>query len=117
MSAAPIPKPGPFAEEEIAILNRGVGPAPATQRAWLAGFLAGLDAGNANAQPVAPPRAAEPLTVLFASESGNAERLAGDVAKAARKKGFRPTVLDMAELDLAALPSRRRAGSTARSRH
>src|SRR5919205_1953414 len=108
MSAAPIPKTAPFAEDEIAILNRVVGPATVTQRAWLAGFLAGLDAGNANAQPVAPPRAAEPLTVLFASESGNAERLAGDVAKAARKKGFRPTIIDMADLELAALPSARR---------
>src|SRR5919199_2705745 len=108
MSAAPIPKPGPFAEEEIAILNRGVGPAPATQRAWLAGFLAGLDAGNANAQPVAPPRAAEPLTVLFASESGNAERLAQDVAKLARKAGFKPKVVDFADLELVDLPKQSR---------
>ena len=107
MSAAPIPKTAPFAEDEIAILNRVVGPATATQRAWLAGFLAGLDAGNAN-MPTAPPRAPEPLSVLFASESGNAERLAGDVAKAARKKGFKPTVIDMADLDLAILPRARR---------
>src|SRR5919199_2726891 len=108
MSAAPIPKTAPFAEDEIATLNRIVGPATVTQRAWLAGFLAGLDAGNANAAPAAPPRVPEPLTVLFASESGNAERLAGDVAKAARKKGFKPQVVDLADLDLAALPSARR---------
>src|SRR5919202_605626 len=107
MSAAPIPKTAPFAEDEIAILTRVVGPASATQRAWLAGFLAGLDAGNAN-MPAPPPRAPEPLSVLFASESGNAERLAGDVAKAARKKGFKPTVIDLADLDLAALPRARR---------
>src|SRR5438046_1184491 len=43
MKISPIPKTAPFAEDEIDILNRVVGPASATQRAWLAGFLAGLD--------------------------------------------------------------------------
>ncbi len=41
-------------------------------------------------RPDAPARAAEPLTILFASESGNAERLAQDIAKLARKNGFKP---------------------------
>ena len=38
---SPIPKTAPFAEEEIDLLNRVVGPATPMQRAWLAGFLAG----------------------------------------------------------------------------
>ena len=46
MSPAPIPKTAPFAEEEIELLNRVVGTATATQRAWLAGFLAGLEAST-----------------------------------------------------------------------
>jgi len=44
MSATPIPKTAPFLDEEIELLNRVVGPASATQRAWLAGFLAGVEA-------------------------------------------------------------------------
>ena len=40
---ATIPKTAPFAEEEIDLLNRVVGPANALQRAWLAGFLAGVE--------------------------------------------------------------------------
>jgi sulfite reductase (NADPH) flavoprotein alpha-component len=105
-----IPRSAPFAEDEITALNRVVGPATAVQRAWLAGFLAGLDAANAPAQPqpAAPPRVQEPLTILFASESGNSERLAADAAKAARKSGFRPTLLDMADLDPAQLASVKR---------
>ena len=75
MPSSPIPKTAPFAEEEIEILNRVVGSASVTQRAWLAGFLSGLDAAAAASQPVSAPRAAEPLTILFASESGNCERL------------------------------------------
>jgi sulfite reductase (NADPH) flavoprotein alpha-component len=107
MSAAPIPKTAPFADDEIEVLNRVVGPATAVQRAWLAGFLAGLDAAsNESAGLVAPaaaPQKAEPLTVLYATESGNSEKLAGDVGKAARKLGFKPTLVDMADLEIASL--------------
>jgi len=108
---SPIPKTAPFAEEEIDLLNRVVGPASPNQRAWLAGFLAGLDAAAAGAvapQPAAPPRPAEPLTIVYASESGNSEKLAGDLAKAARKSGLKPTVFDMADLDLSTLSSAKR---------
>src|SRR5262249_54496147 len=108
---SPIPKTAPFAEEEIDLLNRVVGPANANQRAWLAGFLAGLDAAAAGAvapQPAAPARAAEPLTIVYASESGNSEKLAGDLAKAARKYGLKPAILDMADLDPSVLTSAKR---------
>jgi sulfite reductase (NADPH) flavoprotein alpha-component len=105
MEMSPIPKTAPFAEEEIDLLNRVVGTASPIQRAWLAGFLAGLDAsgGMPAVHPAAPARPAEPLTIVYASESGNSEKLAGDIAKAARKNGLKPTVIDMADLDLAAL--------------
>ena len=107
MSASPIPKTAPFADDEIEILNRVVGPATPIQRAWLAGFLAGLDAaagdGASAVAPAAAPQAAEPLTILYATESGNSEKLAGDVAKSARKLGFKPSLVDMADLELAAL--------------
>ena len=108
MSPAPIPKTAPFPEEQIELLNRVVGVASVTQRAWLAGFLAGLDAADAQPQPAAPPRPAEPLTILYATESGNSEKLAGDAAKAARKLGLKPTLVDMADLDLRSLASIRR---------
>src|SRR3954452_149681 len=105
MSASPIPKTAPFADDEIDVLNRVVGPATPVQRAWLAGFLAGLDAaaGEAVAQPAAPAQPAEPLTILYATESGNSEKLAGDVAKSARKMGLKPSLIDMAELEIASL--------------
>jgi len=102
---AAIPKTAPFSEEDVDLLNRVVGPASPVQRAWLAGFLAGVESvtGAPHAVPAAPPVAAEPLTIVFASESGNSEKLAADIAKAARKQGFKPTVIDMPELELASL--------------
>ena len=103
---SPIPKTAPFAEEEIDLLNRVVGTASPIQRAWLAGFLAGLDAQQGTValpQPAAPARPAEPITIVYASESGNCEKLAGDFAKAARKNGLKPAVIDMADLELSVL--------------
>jgi sulfite reductase (NADPH) flavoprotein alpha-component len=108
MSASPIPLTAPFADDEIEVLNRVVGAASPTQRAWLAGFLAGMDAANAAPQPAASAPPAEPLTILYATESGNSERLAADMAKAARKMGLKPSVIDMADLDMATLSSARR---------
>jgi sulfite reductase (NADPH) flavoprotein alpha-component len=110
MSAfAAIPKTAPFSEDEVDLLNRVVGPASPVQRAWLSGFLAGYEQGTAGPiQPAAPARPAEPLTIVFASESGNCEKLAGDVAKQARKLGFKPAVVDMADLDVATLAKAKR---------
>jgi len=106
---ASIPKTAPFSEEDVALLNRVVGPASAVQRAWLAGFLAGVESATGQQpQPAALARPAEPLTIVYASESGNSEKLAGDIAKSARKNGLKPTVIDMADLDLAALTSARK---------
>jgi len=108
MRAAAIPKTAPFGEEEIDLLNRVVGRASPTQRAWLAGFLAGVDASAAPSLPAGLTVAIEPLTIVFASESGNCEHLAGDIAKQARKKGLKPTIIDMADLEVADLAKAKR---------
>ncbi len=104
-----LPRTAPFGDQERAHLDAALGAATPIQRAWLTGFLAGLDAAAgqpaaAVAAPASPPKAAEPLTILFASESGNSEKLASDVSKLARKQGFKPKVVDFADLDLATLP-------------
>src|SRR6202790_4352531 len=112
MSFLTIPKAAPFTEEDIDALNRVVGTATPVQRAWLAGFLAGIEQAQPSDQPslqrAAPPQAVEPLTILYATESGNSEKLANDAAKAARKQGLKPTVIDMADLELATLAKAKR---------
>jgi sulfite reductase (NADPH) flavoprotein alpha-component len=107
---ATIPKTAPFTEEDVDLLNRVVGPASPIQRAWLAGFLAGVESvqlggESGAAQPAAPARPAEPITIVYASESGNCEKLANNFAKAARKNGLKPSLVDMADLDVSALAS------------
>src|SRR4029077_10640612 len=99
MSFLTIPKAAPFTEEDIDALNRVVGTATPVQRAWLAGFLAGLDQAHPTVpQPVGPPQAAEPLMILYATECGNSERLVNDAANLARKQGLKPSLVDMADL-------------------
>lgn len=107
MQTAPLlPNTAPFAEEQIAALNQVISVTTAEQRAWLSGYLAGLQAandpnaaGDAHAAvPAAPPAKRAPLTILFGTESGNAEALAAQARKVAAKLGFAPKVVDMADL-------------------
>ena len=106
-TTALLPRTAPFGDDEIASLDRVLSVATPLQRAWLSGFLAGVDAAAqpAPAQPQARP--AEPITIVFASESGNAERVAEDAAKLARKSGFRPKLVDFADLAAADLTEAR----------
>ena len=93
-----LPETAPFPADQITALNRIIADANAEQRTWLSGFLAGYQAANAP-QPAAaaPPARRLPLTILFATESGNAEALADAARKAASKLGFAARVLDMAD--------------------
>jgi sulfite reductase (NADPH) flavoprotein alpha-component len=100
MQTAPLlPSTAPFPEEQIAALNRVISVTTPEQRAWLSGYLAGLQAANdpQTVAPAAPPARRAPLTILFGTESGNAEALASQVRKAAAKLGFAPKVVDMAD--------------------
>lgn len=75
------------------------------QALWLSGFFAGLAypaSGNA-LPPTIPSTAKRKLTVLYGSESGNAEQLAGKIAKAAEKQGFKATISNMSDAKPAAL--------------
>lgn len=84
------------------------------QRAYLNGFLAGLfsrapaadlatmKSGGAPAAPLAP------ISILFGSQTGNAENLAKRAAKAAGQRGFAPTIHDLGQYPLTQLASETR---------
>ncbi len=99
MAALPLlPDTAPFAAEHILALNTVMAATTAEQRTWLSGFLAGFQAASAP-QPAAAaaPGRKIPLTILFGTESGNAEALASSARKEATRLGFAPRVLDMAD--------------------
>jgi sulfite reductase (NADPH) flavoprotein alpha-component len=78
------------------------------QRAYLNGFLAGLfsRAPQPNlAAPAPDSKPLTPLTILFGSQTGNAENLSKRIAKEAGKRGFAPTVQDLGKYAAAQLVS------------
>jgi sulfite reductase (NADPH) flavoprotein alpha-component len=95
-----LPRTAPFPQDQIDALNRVISGSSAEQRAWLSGYLAGVQAANdpQAAAPAAPPAKKAPLAILFATESGNSEALAQQARKAAGKLGFAAKVFDMADV-------------------
>jgi sulfite reductase (NADPH) flavoprotein alpha-component len=100
-----LPETAPFPAEHIEVLNAVMAHASAEQRHWLSGFLAGYHAALVSpaalpaAAPAAEPRKKIPLTVLYGTDSGNAEGVAADAKKAAAKSGFAARIVDMAETE------------------
>jgi sulfite reductase (NADPH) flavoprotein alpha-component len=95
-----LPHSAPFAPDQIAALDQVIGTASVVQRAWLSGFLAGLDAAEGKSEaalPATPPADRPKLLILYATESGNAEALAGKAKQDAAKRGFAVKILDMAD--------------------
>lgn len=88
----------PFSDDQLAPIRNLLTRASPEQRHWLGGYIAGFQAG-AEARtapgPAATPKAK--LTILYASESGNAEALAAAARKSAQRAGFAVKVLDMAD--------------------
>jgi sulfite reductase (NADPH) flavoprotein alpha-component len=76
-------------------------PFSAEQRAYLNGFLAGLFSRaplpSGAPVPSPSPKQAVPLTILFGSQTGNAENLAKRIAKEAAKQGYAPAVTEMGQ--------------------
>src|SRR5438876_3227602 len=72
------------------------------QRAYLNGFFAGWFSFAATPAPGAPANRvallpSPPLTILFGSQTGNAEGLAKRLAKEAGGHGFAPKVVELAQ--------------------
>jgi len=94
-----LPSTAPFAPEQIAALDQVIGAASVAQRAWLSGFLAGLDAAELRqAAPAAAATGEKPkLLIVYATESGNSEALAAKAKADAQKRGFAAKVLDLGD--------------------
>ncbi|MCH7225759.1 sulfite reductase flavoprotein subunit alpha [Haloferula sp. A504] len=77
-------------------------PFTAEQRLWLEDFLSKALAGAAI--PSAPGGPAVPATILWGSQTGNAEGLARKLVKRLKKGNFEPESFDMADYDRDRLP-------------
>lgn len=79
-------------------------PLTGEQKAWIAGYLAGL-----KARPdVTAPAGGEELLVLYGTQSGNAEWVAVQVQRLAAPRGLVCRVADMDEVDIADIAAARK---------
>lgn len=96
------PTNSPLTAEQAEGANRLVDSLTPEQMNWLSGYLAGLHAaspeGQTAASPGAPAAAAAPtLTILYGSETGNAESVAEQAGEQAAARGIPARVVDMAD--------------------
>lgn len=94
-----LPDSSPFSPDQRKALDSLLAGFDALQRGWLSGFLAAGAAVPAAAAPVSAGK----LTVLYGTESGNAESLADRAVKDAKKKGFKAVMKNMADISPADL--------------
>jgi len=100
-----LPEHAPFNADQRRLLDSLLSSLDPIQRGWLSGFLA---AGTVSAAPAAAPAASAKLTVLYGTESGNAEGLADRTVKEAKKRGFQAVMKNMSDIspaDIAKIPN------------
>lgn len=94
-----IPASAPFPKEQLSTLNQVIPKLDRDQIIWLEGFLSGIrHQAHAGSQIPVESKQLE-LTILFGSESGNAEGLADNMAQATKSAGWRSRVLSMGDID------------------
>lgn len=91
----------PFNQEQAELLNRLLPTLTESQKIWLSGYLAaarsesGETAAPAAQAPAESPAVSKEVTVLYGSQTGNAEGLAKQTVKTLEERGFQVTVASM----------------------
>jgi sulfite reductase (NADPH) flavoprotein alpha-component len=93
-----LPDHTPFSPDQRRALEGLIAGFSPQQRAWLAGYLSANQPADHTGVAAVPAASGLKLTVLYGSESGNSEKLADLTAKAAKDRGFKATVKNMADL-------------------
>ncbi len=100
-----LPPTAPFSDQQRSAISAALGSLSSEQSQWLSGFLAGAQIAGGAAPATAAPatNGQSPLTILFGTESGNAESLAREAQKQASGKGYQVTLKDMGDIKADAL--------------
>ncbi|CAI8972804.1 assimilatory sulfite reductase (NADPH) flavoprotein subunit [Methylocaldum szegediense] len=90
---------GPLSPQQWEILKRLAEDLSPEQRLWVSGYLAGFGGAEQKLAPSSPPQTAEPpsgITVLFGSQTGNAQRIAKALHARLQQSGISARLEDMA---------------------
>lgn len=97
-----LPEHAPFSSEQRRLIDGLLAGFTPTQRSWMAGFLS-AETGLVAPKAAVPAAGGIKLSIIYGSESGNSEKLADLTAKEAKKRGFKPSIRNMAEMTPAEL--------------
>lgn len=103
-------KTSPLNREQASQFNRLLKTLSPDQTVWLSGYLAGVNAAHSGAS--SPAEASEPadapvITILYGSETGNAQQVAEQAKERAEARGLKARVFDMADYKPRELKSER----------
>lgn len=95
----------PFNQEQTELLNRLLPTLTETQSLWLSGYLAAIQSSTLQAAPAveerpapeAAPAIPKEVTILFGSQTGNAQNLAKKAGKTLEERGFQVNVSAMSD--------------------
>ena len=87
------PEQAPFDKAQRQAIRHLVDGLSAAQANWLSGWLTGV---SGSIEP-SSSKVQRKLAVLYGTESGNSEELAGQVFKSAKQKRYKPALANMAE--------------------
>lgn len=98
--------PFPLDIDQAAKLDDALGGMTAAQLQWASGYAAGMAVANGESRPVAAAAgvdAANSLTILYGSQTGNGEQLAQELENRVRNAGFAVTRKSLADYKPAGL--------------
>lgn len=98
-----LPGTAPFTPDQVQLLNSFLPQLQPDQLIWLEGFISGLRTGKTSSSIPSETKKVAELTVLFGTESGNAEGLADQTVKAASRVGFKAKAVSMGDIEPAKL--------------
>ncbi|MGG7621706.1 assimilatory sulfite reductase (NADPH) flavoprotein subunit [Bacillus coreaensis] len=96
----------PFSQEQAELLNKILPTLTESQKVWLSGYLAAIQAASATTITEAASVAlsveasksvSKEVTILFGSQTGNAQRLATKAGKTLESNGFQVTISSMSD--------------------
>lgn len=95
-------KNSPFSSEQLQLINQLIPSITDTQQVWLSGYLTGISSARSDVSNVAmvdapAQTAVKEVTVLFGSQTGNAEALAEELTGKLANQDFEVTTISMGD--------------------
>ncbi|MFJ7638333.1 assimilatory sulfite reductase (NADPH) flavoprotein subunit [Peribacillus sp. NPDC097206] len=92
----------PFNQEQVELLNRLLPTLTETQKVWLNGYLSATQSFSAiteapSQELLVRKTISKEVTILYGSQTGNAQRIAENAAKKLEEKGFQVAVSSMSD--------------------